>query len=124
LWRTTELRVGKVTLDTQAERFIKEMAAQGELRIIANEPRRCDEAKYAHREHEQRDDNNIPAGENVVFLEIYVCNPSEFSADLNVKGVDVGSHHVLRGESAAVPNDRCLAALPTWRDGQGTACLL
>jgi ABC-type transport system involved in cytochrome bd biosynthesis fused ATPase/permease subunit len=61
VWRTTELRVEKITLDTQAQRFLDEMDAQGELRIIANQPRQCDDAEYTHREQEQREDNNIPS---------------------------------------------------------------
>jgi hypothetical protein len=104
VWRTTELRVKKITLDREAQRFIDEMDAQGELRIIANQPRRCDDAEYTYREEEQREDNNIPSGEAVVFLEIYVRDASEFSADLNVQGISVGRHRVLRGESAAVAN--------------------
>jgi hypothetical protein len=60
------------------------------LRIIANHPRQCNEAEYNHREQEQREDNNIPSDEPIVFLEIYVRDPSEFSADLNIHGVSVG----------------------------------
>ena len=104
VWRTTELRVEKITFDSEAECFIDEMAAKGELRIIANQPRRCDDAEYAYREQEQREDNNIPSEEPIVFLEIYVRDPSEFSADLNIRGVRVGRHRVLRGESTAVAN--------------------
>jgi hypothetical protein len=104
LWRTTELRVDRITLDNEARRFLEEMAAQGEMRIIANHPRRCDEAEYSFREKEQREDNNIPAQEAVIFLEIYVRDASEFSADLNVHGLSVGRHRVLRAESTAVPN--------------------
>ena len=55
VWRTTELRVEKITLDAEAERFLNEMNAQGELRIIANQPRQCNDAEYTHRELEQRD---------------------------------------------------------------------
>jgi hypothetical protein len=104
VWRTTELRVEKITLDSEAQRFINEMDGRGELRIIANQPRRCDNAEYTHREQEQREDNNIPLDEPIVFLEIYVRDASEFSADLNIHGVRVGRHCVLRGESAAVAN--------------------
>jgi hypothetical protein len=104
VWRTTELRVEKITLDAEAERFINEMDARGELRIIANQPRQCNDAEYSHRELEQREDNNIPSDEPIVFLEIYVRDPSEFSADLNIQGVSVGRHRVLRGESTAVAN--------------------
>ncbi|MBV8379007.1 MAG: amino acid transporter, partial [Verrucomicrobia bacterium] len=104
VWRTTELRVEKIALDAQAEHFLSEMNAQSELRIIANHPRQCDDAEYTRRETDQREDNNIPAADPIVFLEIYVRDPSEFSADLNIHGVSVGRHRVLRGESAAVPN--------------------
>jgi len=104
VWRTTELRVEKIALDNEAQRFIDEMDARGELRIIANHPRGCDDAEYSRREKDQREDNNIPSGEPIVFLEIYVRDPSEFSADLDISGISVGSHRVLRGISTAVPN--------------------
>ena len=77
---------------------------RGELRIIANQPRRCDDAEYSHREQDQREDNNIPSNEPIVFLEIYVRDASDFSTDLNIHGFEVGRHRVLRGESAAVAN--------------------
>ncbi len=118
VWRTTELRVEKITLDDEAQRFIKEMGEQGELRIIANQPRRCDDAEYVYREQQQREDNNIPPNEPVVFLEIYVRDSSEFSADLNICGVTVGPHRVLRGESAAVAN-AIAAFLLFLRDDKG-----
>src|SRR6202011_5655643 len=97
VWRTTELRVEKITLDSEAQRFIDEMDAQGELRIIANHPRRCDDAEYTRREQEQREDNNIPSDEPIVFLEIYVRDASVLSADWAFHGVSVGLHCVLRG---------------------------
>jgi hypothetical protein len=118
LWRTTELRVEKITLDSEAQRFINEMDAQGELRIIANQPRQCNDAEYTHREQEQREYNNIPSDETVVFLEIYVRDASEFLADLNIHGVSVGRHRVLRGESAAVAN-AIAAFLLHLRDDKG-----
>jgi hypothetical protein len=118
VWRTTELRVEKITLDNEAQRFIDEMDSRGELRIIANQPRRCDDAEYSHREKDQREDNNIPADEPIVFLEIYVRDPSEFSADLNIYGVNVGRHRVLRGESTAVAN-AIAAFLMYLRDEKG-----
>jgi len=53
---------------------------------------------------EQREDNGIPPEDHVLFLEIRVPDASEFSADLRVCGLEVGSHQVLRAESAAVAN--------------------
>lgn len=45
-----------------------------------------------------------PPEDRVLFLEIYVPDASEFSAQLHVRVVEVGSHQVLRAESAAVAN--------------------
>ena len=105
VWRTTELRTGEITLDAAAERFIDHAAQGNALRIIANQPRpQCDDTEYSKREREQREDNGIPPEDRVLFLEIYVPDASEFSADLHVCGVEVGSHQVLRAESAAVAN--------------------
>jgi hypothetical protein len=104
VWRTTELRTGEITLDAVAERFIDQAAKGRALRIIANQPRRCDDAEYSKREREQREDNGIPPEDRVLFLEIYVSDASEFSADLHVRGLQVGPHQVLRAKSAAVAN--------------------
>ena len=67
----------------------------------------------------RREVHNIPDDEPLLFLEIYVRDASEFSADLNVAGVEVNRHRILRGESAAVPN--AIAALLLYlrdRDGK------
>lgn len=112
VWRTTELRVGKITLDSASQRFLDELDSRGELRIFANEPHRCDEAEYDAKEREEREDHQIGPEDLVLFLEIYVRDPSEFSVDLNVRGVEVGRHRVLRAESSAVPN--AIAAFLIW----------
>ncbi len=109
VWRTTELRVGKITLDETARRFVEEARKGAVLRLLANHPHRCDAAEYAEEEKVAREAQNIPAEERLLFLEIYVLDASEFSADLEVTGVEVEGHRVLRGHSAAVPN--AIAAL-------------
>ena len=110
VWRTTELRVGDIVLDEAAQRFIREgVDAEGVLHIIANHPHKCDEAEYDEEERDARESHNIPDDEAILFLEIYVRDASEFSADLEVHGVQVDKHRILRGESAAVPN--AIAAL-------------
>ncbi len=120
VWRTTELRVGEIVLDETAQRFIGESVDQtGILHIVANHPGRCDCAEYDAEERDAREVHNIPADEPLLFLEIYVRDASEFSADLHVTGVEVHGHRVLRGESAAVPN--AIAALLLYlrdRDGK------
>ena len=120
VWRTTELRVGQIVLDDEAQRLIAESVdANGTLHIVANHPGRCDQQQYDEEEQRAREVHNIPADEPVLFLEIYVRDASEFSADLNVTGVQVNAHRVLRGDSAAVPN--AIAALLLYlrdRDGK------
>ena len=110
VWRTTELRVGEIKLDDTAQRFVREACGgDNTLRLIANHPNRCDGAEYEAVEKETRDEQDIPAQDPVLILEIYVRDASEFSSDLNVSGVEVDGHRILRGESTAVPN--AIAAL-------------
>jgi hypothetical protein len=47
--RATELRVTEVHLDETARRFVEEGAANGEVRIIANEPHARDLLEYIER---------------------------------------------------------------------------
>ena len=105
IYRTTELRVGRITLDAAAERFVHEARDGETLRIIANHPENCRNAQeYSDRERDQREDNGIPGDERVVFLEIVVKDASDFSTDLDVRGLELEGHRILRAESVAVPN--------------------
>jgi hypothetical protein len=70
------------------------------------------------KEAEQREDHRIPAQEPVLFLEVKVCDASEFTDVLEVKGVRVGDYRVLRAESSTVPNS-IAALLLHLRDGTG-----
>ena len=124
LWRQTELRVGKVTLDATAQRFIRE-AAEGEIRIIAHDTDQLSLAEYEKKEEQTRRCNHVPLEHPILFLEITVPDASEFAPDLAVWGVQVGPYCVLRAQSAAVPN--AIAAFLLYirdTDGQGAARLL
>jgi hypothetical protein len=101
--RSTELRVDKIVLDEAAENFIKE-ANRGEIRIIANRRQTGDALEYELKEKEQREDNHIPKEDPVLFLEVKVCDASDFSDVMKIKGCEVDGYKVLRAESAAVPN--------------------
>ncbi|MGX1473024.1 UNVERIFIED_CONTAM: protein-S-isoprenylcysteine O-methyltransferase Ste14 [Streptomyces canus] len=108
LARAFELRVTDVTLDDMAERFIRDMASR-KMRFIANEPDQRDKAEYRDKIEQIREDNDIP-GEDFVFVEVTVLDPSEFEASLTVRGEVL--HHryrVLTLESSSIPN--ALAAL-------------
>jgi hypothetical protein len=103
VWRSTELRTERVELDPTAEQFVKE-ASRGTIRIIANRRQAGDAREYELKEREAREDNLIPADEPVLFLEVEVCDPSEFTDVLEVRSVTVHGYKVLRAESSTVPN--------------------
>jgi len=104
IYRTTELRAESVEIDETARRFIDEIANSSEVNIVANRRQAGDEREYALKEREQREDNHIPAGEPIVFLEVDVHDPSEFAEVLRVRGVEVNGYRVLRAEGSTVPN--------------------
>ncbi|WP_266378232.1 amino acid transporter [Streptomyces canus] len=108
LARAFELRVTDVTLDDMAERFIRDVASR-KMRFIANEPDQRDKAEYRDKIEQIREDNDIP-GEDFVFVEVTVLDPSEFEASLTVRGeVLHNRYRVLTLESSSIPN--ALAAL-------------
>jgi hypothetical protein len=109
-YRSTELRQERIEIDETAQRFIDEAARQGDIHIIAHRRRRGnDPEEYRRKEQEQREDNHIPPGEPILFLEVSVEDASEFEDVLEVSGVEVGGHKVLRAQSSVVPN--AIAAL-------------
>ncbi|WP_030610046.1 APC family permease [Streptomyces fulvoviolaceus] len=113
LARAFELRVTSVTLDDMAERFIRDMASR-KIRFIANEPDQRDKTEYREKIEQIREDNDF-AGEDFVFVEVTVLDPSEFEAGLTVRGeVLHGRYRVLTLESSSIPN-----ALAAFLFGQG-----
>ena len=116
--RSTELRVTNVELDETAERFVAE-ANRGDIRIIANHPDDRTSREYLLKEREQREDNHIPEGDPVLFLEVEVRDPSEFADALCVRGEEIGGFRVLRAESAAAVPNAIAAFLLDLRDRTG-----
>jgi hypothetical protein len=101
--RTTELRDTRIEMDALAEEFVEEIC-EGEIHIIANKKQAGDVREYALKEKEQRADNHIPARARLLFLEVTVCDASEFVGVMKIRGVEVDGYRILRAESSAVPN--------------------
>ncbi|GHG59475.1 hypothetical protein GCM10012320_33560 [Sinomonas cellulolyticus] len=117
--RTTELRADRIVFDEAARRFILEsLEYDGRLNLIANRPQARDEAEYAEKESVQRETNPVPGAADVIFLEVDIEDPSDFSGTLEVHGVEVGDFRVLRVQSPAAPN-AIAAILLALRDATG-----
>ncbi|HKH78156.1 MAG TPA: amino acid transporter, partial [Rubrobacteraceae bacterium] len=109
VYRSLELRQERIEMDETAQRLVEEVSRGDEIHIVANRRQAGDEREYAHKEEEQRTDNHIPEDVPILFLEVDVEDASEFEDVLEVKGVEVGGHKVLRARSSVVPN--AIAAL-------------
>ena len=115
--RSTELRVHGIEADETAQRFLRD-AGEQPLRVIANRPDLGDVAEYEHKLREARDSHHLPSDACVVFIEIRPGDASDFSEVLQVRGVSVGPHRVLRCQSPAIPN--AIAAILLYaRDATG-----
>jgi hypothetical protein len=109
VYRSLELRQERIELDETASKFIDEASRGGEIHLVAHRRRTGSKEEYASKEEEQREDNHIPSDVPILFLEVDVEDASEFEDVLEVSGVEVGGHKVLRARSSVVPN--AIAAL-------------
>ena len=117
--RSTELRTTEVIFDEEAERFVRDAARYGPVRVIANHPDERNTREYLLKEREEREASHIPSGDPVLFLEVTVQDASEFAASVKVRGESVEGYRVLQVESASVPNGLA-ATLLAIRDRTGT----
>lgn len=101
--RTTELRIHSVNFGPKATEFLAAMAPHP-VRLIAHRPDKRTLEEYDRKEAQSREDHSLTSGEPVVFLEVLQGDASAFADDLEVRGVRVGKHHILRATSPAIPN--------------------
>jgi hypothetical protein len=97
-------REERVDFSLAAQAFVDAAVARGELHLIANKKPAGDIAEYVAKEAEQRSLNPIPADALIIFLEVEVVDPSEFTSVVTVSGVEVGGRRILRVDSPVVPN--------------------
>ena len=103
--RSTELRVQKVTFDELAQDLLDEVLVKNApVRFIANKIQAGDDAEYHEKSLDVRLDNHLDVAETAVFLEVEVNDASDFSTTVEVTGVRVGHHRVLRATGPSVPN--------------------
>jgi hypothetical protein len=107
-FRSTELRIGSVSLSSKARQFLEEDRGRP-IRIIAHRPDKRTAEEYAKKEGQAREDHSLDDGEPVIFLEVTQGDASEFKDDLEVRGVRIDRHRILRCQSPAIPN--AIAAL-------------
>ena len=101
--RSTELRIGEVKLSPKAVEFLSAFAPNP-VRIIAHRPDKRMVEEYDRKERQARDDHSLNDGEAVVFLEMVQGDASAFEEDIDVRGVKIGPHRILRCTAPAIPN--------------------
>jgi hypothetical protein len=101
--RSTELRIGEVRLSPKAAEFLDSFAPHP-VRIIAHRPDKRTVDEYDRKEKQSREDHSLDSDEPVVFLEMVQGDASTFEEDIEVRGVRIGVHRILRCTAPAIPN--------------------
>ncbi|MDL9981237.1 amino acid transporter [Microbacterium candidum] len=118
--RSFQLRATSVTLDAEAQRFLLDDAATGQLHLIAHEPHVDVNREYSQKDKDERKYSKIPGDARTLFIEVHRSDTSDFEEDLVVHGVKKYGYRILKVTSANVPNT-IAAVLLAARDLTGVA---
>ena len=103
--RSTELRVQRVIFDEVAKSMVETVHDDNApVRFIANRLNAGDTLEYQEKALEVRIDNHLGANEAALFLEVEIVDASDFIAEVQVKGIQVGQYSILRAKGNSVPN--------------------
>ena len=115
--RSTELRIREVRMSPKATEFLGSLAPHP-VRIIAHRPNRRLIEEYDRKERQAREDHSLDNDEPVLFLEMLQGDASAFEDDIEVRGVRIGPHRILRCTAPAIPNAIAAILLKT-QQGSG-----
>jgi len=101
--RATELRVSSVVFDEAANRIMDSDEDQI-IRVVAHRPGSGDVSEYDQKADSTRTCHHLSAEEQIIFVEVEPGDASDFTGALEVRGVFVGRHQILRTKSPAIPN--------------------
>jgi hypothetical protein len=118
-FRSTELRITGVHLDSEAQAFVAE-SANKTIRLIACKPRNNSDKDREQAKAELREMYSLSPETPIYFVEVARGDTSDFTEYLEVHGVREGPDRIFRATSAAVPNS--IAALLIYLK-KATGCL-
>jgi hypothetical protein len=118
-FRSTELRITGVHLDSEAQAFVAE-SEHKTIRLIACKPRNNTDKDREQAKAEVREMYALSPETPLYFVLVERGETSDFTEYLEVRGVHEGSDRIFRATSAAVPNS--IAALLIYLK-QATGCI-
>jgi hypothetical protein len=101
--RATELRVTSVVFDEAANQILDSDDDQI-IRVVAHRPGNGTAAEYDQKANSTRTCHHLSPTEQIIFVEVEPGDVSEFTGALEIHGLYVGKHQVLRTKSPAIPN--------------------
>lgn len=101
--RAYERRIESVNFDPDALLYISERRARP-LHIIAHRPDNFTRADYCEKRERENWAHHIDEEQDVVFLEVAVMDPSQFSSELEVRLIEDGGQYILAASGSSIAN--------------------